>query len=103
VLDRVHLMGFTLHSIFTVNPGAVRKKAVNLSVHQDGGRPSTGIVEALEAEAIITEISMPCHNEQVYRRSFRSTNRYIKCSVIFKTLPNEHLPKWEKALRGLQL
>jgi hypothetical protein len=32
------------------------KQAVNLSVHQDGGRPSTKILEILETEASITEI-----------------------------------------------
>jgi hypothetical protein len=40
------------------------KQAVNLSVHEDGGRPRTGISEILETEAIITEISMPWHNEK---------------------------------------
>jgi hypothetical protein len=35
------------------------KQAVDLRVHQDGGRPSTGIPEILEIEAIIAEISMP--------------------------------------------
>jgi hypothetical protein len=39
------------------------KQAVNLSVHQDGGRPSAGIPEILEAEASISEISMSCHQE----------------------------------------
>jgi hypothetical protein len=32
------------------------KQAANLSVHQDGGRPSTGIQEKLYTEASIAEI-----------------------------------------------
>jgi hypothetical protein len=32
------------------------KQVVNLSVHQDGGCPSTGTSEILEAEASVTEI-----------------------------------------------
>jgi hypothetical protein len=32
------------------------KPGVNLSVHQDGGRPNTGIPEILETEASIAEI-----------------------------------------------
>jgi hypothetical protein len=32
------------------------KQAVNLSVHQDGGRPSTGIPEILKTVARIAEI-----------------------------------------------
>jgi hypothetical protein len=35
-----------------------RKQAVNLSVHQDGGRPSSGIPEILETEASIAKILM---------------------------------------------
>jgi hypothetical protein len=32
------------------------KQAVNLSVHQDGGPPNTGILEILDPEASIAEI-----------------------------------------------
>jgi hypothetical protein len=32
------------------------KEAVNLSVHQDGGRPSTGIPEILDTEVSVDEI-----------------------------------------------
>jgi hypothetical protein len=49
------------------------KQALNLSVYQDGGHPSSWIPETMEAEAIIAEISMSCHNEQITRSSFYST------------------------------
>jgi hypothetical protein len=46
------------------------KQAANLSVQQDGARPKTGIPEMLEKEAIIAEISMQCHDEEIPRSSF---------------------------------
>jgi hypothetical protein len=39
------------------------KQAVNLSVHQDGGRPNTRILEILETEASITEIWISCYHK----------------------------------------
>jgi hypothetical protein len=76
VLDSVVFMDFTLHNVFTANSLLVKvvsvkfaartrvcavlcetsKQAVNLSVHQDGGRLSTGILEILDTEASIPEI-----------------------------------------------
>jgi hypothetical protein len=76
-------MDFTLRSVFTASSRlamvvlmkfAARlrlcavlckttKQAVNLGVHQDGGRTSIGIPQILEAEANIAEISMSCHHE----------------------------------------
>jgi hypothetical protein len=71
-------MDLTLHSVFTPTPVwrkcitegcrpativcsvcETTKQEVNLSVHQDGGRPRIGIPEILETEAIIAEISIP--------------------------------------------
>jgi radical SAM superfamily enzyme with C-terminal helix-hairpin-helix motif len=49
------------------------KKAVKLSVHQDGGRPRTGIPEILETEAIVAEISVSCQNQRTPRCSFCNT------------------------------
>jgi hypothetical protein len=74
---------FTLRSVFTTNTRFAKvvsvkfaawqrmcvvlcetsKQAVNLSVHQDDGHPSTGIPEILDTEASIAEISMSCHHE----------------------------------------
>jgi hypothetical protein len=48
-----------LHSVLC----ETTKQAVKLSAHQDGSGPRTRILEILETEAIIAEISMPCHNE----------------------------------------
>jgi hypothetical protein len=67
-------MDFTLHNVFTANSClaevlvkfaaqpqvcvmlcATTKQAVNLSVHQDGRRPSTGIPEILDTETSIIE------------------------------------------------
>jgi hypothetical protein len=63
---------FTLRSVFTANSRlakavsvkfaarprlcATRKQAVNLSVHQDGGRPSNGILEIQGTEGSMAEI-----------------------------------------------
>jgi hypothetical protein len=72
-------MGFDLRSVFSVNSGVAKlvlvkfvtrqrtcavlrektKQAVNLSVHQDGGRSSTEILETLEAEA--SSLKSECH------------------------------------------
>jgi hypothetical protein len=71
VLGRVIFMQITLRSVFTANSSLVNevsvkfaawtrvcsvlcetsKQAVNLSVHKDGGRPSTQILGILDAEA----------------------------------------------------
>jgi hypothetical protein len=39
------------------------KQTANLSAHQNGGRPSSGIAEILETETSIAEIRMSCHHE----------------------------------------
>jgi hypothetical protein len=78
VLDRAVFTDLTLHSVITPAPiwrkciregcclaAVVRsawettKQVVNLSVHQDGGCHRTGILEILETEAIIADISVP--------------------------------------------
>jgi hypothetical protein len=76
LLDRVAFMDFTLRSVFTANSRLAEvvlvkfaarprvcavldetsEQAVDLSVHQDGGRPSTGIPEILDTETSIVEI-----------------------------------------------
>jgi hypothetical protein len=75
VLDREHFTDFTLRPVFTAKSRSAKvlvkfaarlrvctvlcetsEQAVNLSVQQDGGRPSTGIPEMLETEASIAEI-----------------------------------------------
>jgi hypothetical protein len=43
------------------------KQTVNLYVHQDCGRPSTGIPEILEAEISITDIAVACHHKRIHR------------------------------------
>jgi hypothetical protein len=66
----VVLMDFTLHSMFPRTP--VWRKCIregcfwpwlcselNVSVHRDGGRPRRGILEILQTDAIIAEISIP--------------------------------------------
>jgi hypothetical protein len=73
----------SLHVVFTANSRLVKvvsvkfaawphvcavlcettKQAVNLSVHQDGRRPSTGIQEIMETEASTTEIWISCHHK----------------------------------------
>jgi hypothetical protein len=50
---------------------------VNLSVHQDGGHPSTGIQEILGTKAGTVKIRMACHHEQIPRSSFCSTTNEI--------------------------
>jgi hypothetical protein len=77
VLDRVVFNDLTLHSVFAKSRlTKVRQRRLplgrrcaqcvrnnktrsELSVHQDGGRPRTGIPKILEAETIIAETSMP--------------------------------------------
>jgi hypothetical protein len=49
------------------------KQVMNLNVHLDDGRPSTGIPEILETEVSIAEFLMSCHHEQIPRNSFCST------------------------------
>jgi hypothetical protein len=39
------------------------KHVVNLSVHKDGRHPCTWILEILDTEAGIAEISMSCHHK----------------------------------------
>jgi hypothetical protein len=75
-VGRTVFTDFTLRSMFTANSHLVEvvsakftaqpwvcavlrhtsKQAVNLSVNQDDGRPSTGITEILDTEASIAEI-----------------------------------------------
>jgi hypothetical protein len=78
VLDKVVFTDLTLHSVITstavcetasekvaARPRScavlceTTKQAVNLCMHQDGGRHRTSIPEILESGAIIAEISMP--------------------------------------------
>jgi hypothetical protein len=79
VLDRVAITDFILLSVFTPNSCLAKvvsvkfaarsrmcavmcettKQAVNLSVHQDGGRPSTGIPEILAQK--LTLLKSECH------------------------------------------
>jgi hypothetical protein len=77
MLDKVVFTDLTVHNVFKPTPVwrnasekvaarpqfcvvcAKQQNEVNQSVHQDGGRPITGIPEILETEAIIAEISMP--------------------------------------------
>jgi hypothetical protein len=76
VLDRVVYTDLTLHSVFMANSHLTkvvlvkfagqlqlcavlcetREQVVSLRAHQDGGRPSSRILEILETEAKITEI-----------------------------------------------
>jgi hypothetical protein len=76
VLDKVVFTDITLRNVFTSNSslakevsvkfatwqqvcvvlGETSKQAVNLSVHQDGGHPSTGILEILDIEAGTAEM-----------------------------------------------
>jgi hypothetical protein len=82
VLNRVDFTDITLRSVFTANCHLAKVVSVkladrprlyavlynnktrdDLSVHQDGGRPSTGLPKILETEVITDEFSMPYHNE----------------------------------------
>jgi hypothetical protein len=71
MLDRGVFMDCTLHGVFTANSRLAKvmsvkfatwlrvcetsKQTVNLSVHQDGGHPITGIPEILDTETSIAE------------------------------------------------
>jgi hypothetical protein len=84
VLDRGVFTDFTLRSVFTANFRLAKvmmlcettKQVEELSEHQVGGRPRSGILEIPETGAIIDEITMPCHNEQINRSSFCNTSTY---------------------------
>jgi hypothetical protein len=93
MLDRVVFTDFTLCSVFTANSRLAKvvtakfaawqrvcaalcvwgggaktnKQALNLSVHQDGGRPSIWIPEILDTDAGNAERSVSCHHEQIPR------------------------------------
>jgi hypothetical protein len=88
VLDRVVFTDLTLHSVIAPTP--VWRKCVRGGCHPDAvvlsavrnnktscesecTRHRTGISDILETEAVIAEISLPYHNEQVPRSSFFST------------------------------
>jgi hypothetical protein len=78
VLDRAVFTDFNLRSEFTANSRSLKmvlmkftarphlcaimcekKQAVNLGVHQDGGRPRSRIPEILETEAMIADERFP--------------------------------------------
>jgi hypothetical protein len=79
VLDRVVFTDFILVSVYVANSRLAKvktakfaaqqtnKQAVNLSVHQDDGRPCTWNPEIPDKDVDIAEFSVSCHQGKVPR------------------------------------
>jgi hypothetical protein len=93
VLDREGFTDFGLRNEFTANSRLAKvvavkffarprlcavlcqtiKQAMNLKVHEDSGRPGTGIPEILETKVSIAEFSVSYNHEKIPKSTFCST------------------------------
>jgi hypothetical protein len=72
-----------------------KKEAVNLSVHQVVGGPSTWIPEILDTDADTAELSVSCHHEQIPISMFyTSTSTYRRFAICELEAYGRELRSW---------
>jgi hypothetical protein len=116
-LEIVVFKDFSLHSVFMANTrlakvvsvefaGRLRlcavlcettKQAVNLSVHQDGGRPEPGFRKYWRQK--LASLKSECRAiTNKYSEAASVVRKYTEYSVTLRTLPDAYRLKWLKSL-----